>query len=300
MNTTRIKFLFYFGIPFLLFVVLEIWPAVLVFGCVLVLGFFVTSKENNKEWEDQITHGDSGQKILCYYGDELNFEDDIITDCLTRYLPFYCTLNSHEKEKFKQRLVEFMRCKIFKIHDKKGFKEMPILVSAASIQLSFGLDNYLLPQFEFIHIYPEEFINTASTNHFLKGNVSGQSINISWKHFLQDFLYPDDGQNVGLHEMAHAYYYQNFMSRENRDSAFVVSFPKFNSTANKVFEQEKKPGNDLFSDYGLRNFQEFWAESIELFFEKPAELNSIYPDLYSSLCILLNQDPVNNIRSLRS
>jgi len=59
-----------------------------------------------------------------------------------------------------------------------------------------------------------------------------------------------------------------------------------------VFEQEAKPGFDLYSDYALRNFQEFWAESIEIFFERPAVMKAQYPDLYSSVCTLLNQYPV--------
>ena len=298
MNVPRIKFLFLFGIAFLLCLVLNIWPAVIVFGFVLVIGYLVTSRESNKEWEDQITHGDRGQQILCYYGDELNFPENTIVQCLTKHLPFYSKLNSHQKEKFLDRLNKFMCIKTFKIHDKRGFKEMPILVSATAIQISFGLNNYLILQFEFIHIYPEEFVNTRAAGQFLEGNVSGQSINISWKHFMQDFLYPDDGQNVGLHEMAHAYYSQNFISKENVDTEFVSSYSHYNFTANKVFEQEKKPGNDLFSEYGLRNLQEFWAESVEIFFENPAVMNTTYPDLYSNLCKLLNQDPVNNIPSV--
>ena len=94
--------------------------------------------------------------------------------------------------------------------------------------------------------------------------------------------------------MAHAYYYQNFISTKNTDDGFVGSFSNFNNTANKVFEQEKQPGNDLYSDYALRNFQEFWAESVEIFFEKPAEMTAIYPQLYQTLKLVLNQDPLNS------
>jgi Mlc titration factor MtfA (ptsG expression regulator) len=191
-----------------------------------------------------------------------------------------------------------MKTKAFKTHDIRGFKEMPVLISATAIQFSFGLEKYLLPNFEFIHFYPEEFVHTHSPSGFLEGNVSDRSINISWKHFLEGFQYPDDGQNVGLHEIAHAYYSQNFISTENIDNGFVTSFSNFNNTANKVFEQEKHPGNDLYSDYALRNFQEFWAESVEIFFEKPVEMESHYPQLYQTMKGLLNQDPLNNTPSM--
>jgi len=298
-NTPRIKFVLLFGSIFLWAQINNFFPANLVFFIILVFGVLLTSKERNKEWEDQITHGDAGQKVLSFYGDELKYEETELDHILTRHLPFYGILNPPQKTIFRQRLHDFMQDKTFKIHARTGFREMPILVSATAIQISFGLSSYKLPQFAYIHIFPEEFLNTHQPDQFLEGNVSGQAIHISWKHFMEGFDFPDDGQNVGLHEMAHAYYYQNFISRDEVDNSFVSSFPNFNKTANKVFALEKIPGNDLFSDYALKNDQEFWAESIELFFEKPGALQDRYPDLYQSLCSLLNQDPVNKIPLLR-
>ena len=99
-----------------------------------------------------------------------------------------------------------------------------------------------------------------------------------------------DGQNVGLHEMAHAYYYQNFETTEQVNHNFVTTFDEFNQYGNKAFEQEKQVGNDLYSDYALTNFQEFWAESIELFFEKPAALQLKYPELFDTIKEILNQE----------
>jgi Mlc titration factor MtfA (ptsG expression regulator) len=174
------------------------------------------------------------------------------------------------------------------------FKEMPILISATAVQLSFGLEKYLLPNFNCIHIYPEEFIGVHPSIRLLEGNVSGHSINLSWKHFLQGFLFPYDGQNVGLHEFAHAYYYQYFETGESVDKTFVASFPDFNNNSSQVLKQEQSPGYDLYSDYGLSNEQEFWAESVELFFEKPIQLKSAYPVLYDALKRLWKQDPAEN------
>jgi Mlc titration factor MtfA (ptsG expression regulator) len=71
----------------------------------------------------------------------------------------------------------------------------------------------------------------------------------------------------------------------------VQGFPEFNNYGNKVFEREKEPGIDFYSAYALKNFQEFWAESIEIFFEKPMQMKTIYPDLYKAISALLNQDP---------
>jgi Mlc titration factor MtfA (ptsG expression regulator) len=92
--------------------------------------------------------------------------------------------------------------------------------------------------------------------------------------------------------MAHAYHYQNFGPCESRDMEFVRTFNKFNDHGNHVFTTIQDADTCLYSDYAKKNFQEFWAESIELFFEKPLEVKTHYPVLYESICDVLNQDPV--------
>ncbi len=228
---------------------------------------------------------------LTYYGEQLNFTDEEIAAVLEKHFPFYPGLSQLEKSKFIERTQLFIADKVFKIHCNPGFKEMPILISAAAVQLTFGLKKYLLPNFRFIHVYPEEFLGVHPTIRVLEGNVSGHAINLSWKHFLVGYQNPSNGQNVGLHELAHALYYQTFIVEENVDRNFRDTFDEFSEYGNRVFEQEKLPGNDLYSEYALRNFQEFWAESIEIFFEKPWQMKNTYPHLYEAIGLLLNQDP---------
>ena len=237
----------------------------------------------------------SPQPYLTYYGDELNFSELELQAILIKRFPYFNSLSETQKATFLERLQDFIANKTFKIHDDKGYKEMPVLISAAAIQLTFGLKKYLLPNFEFIHVYPQEFMRVNESICFLEGNVSGHAINLSWKHFLEGYANSNDGQNVGLHELAHALYYQTFIVEENVDSNFRNTFDGFNNYGNKVFEQESLPGNDLYSDYALKNFQEFWAESAEIFFEKPAQMKANYPLLYEAIKTLLNQDPYNKI-----
>jgi hypothetical protein len=135
-----------------------------------------------------------------------------------------------------------MANKIFKIHDENCFKEMPVLISAAAVQLTFGLKKFLLPNFEFIHVYPQEFMRVRESICFLEGNVSGHTINLSWKHFLQGYSTPDDGQNVGLHELAHALYYQTFIVEEHVDKGFRNMYDGFVSHGNKAYHTEKNCG----------------------------------------------------------
>ncbi len=240
--------------------------------------------------DDQEETAVAEDPCLTYYGNELNFSVGELTAVLTKRSVYFTKLNPFEKEKFIERLKIFIADKVFKIHDTSGFKEMPILISASAIQLSFGLEHFQLPDFPFIHIYPDAFVRIDQTIRILEGNVSGDCINISWKYFLAGFQVPNDGQNVGLHEMAHAYYYQNLQCRDCEDENFKVGYLEFEVCGDKAFRSEAEPGNDLYSDYALKNFQEFWAESVEIFFEKPVLLRANYPELYDTISKLLNQD----------
>lgn len=226
---------------------------------------------------------------LVYPGNELKFSETELDRVLTKHLPYYCGLTDPEKERFRYRVQQFMQAKIFVIYDKIGFKEMPILLSATAVKLSFGLQRYLLPYYRSIHIFPAEFIGIEPTLRVLAGNVSGNRIHVSWKHFLEGIKDPEDGADLGLHEMAHAYYFQNVETGRPEDTAFVSHFQEFNTYGNQVFGKKRITGSVLYSKYAMTNFQEFWAESVELFFEKPVELKNTYPELYRILSKILNQ-----------
>ena len=62
--------------------------------------------------------------------------------------------------------------------------------------------------------------------------------------------------------------------------------------SNTVFKNELLSTQRLYSDYGLKNLQEFWAESVEIFFERPLAMKEHYPDLFTTMRLLLNQQPV--------
>ncbi|MBL0357047.1 MAG: zinc-dependent peptidase [Chitinophagaceae bacterium] len=269
------------------------------FILIFIIIIIKTARNAASKQDDEDTRSDNVPEnyspgFLTYRGDELNFSDDELVKVLNKHFVYYTRLAFDAKLKFFQRLKTFMKEKVFVIHDESGFKEMPILISASAVQISFGLEKYLLPNFSHIHIFPEAFIGVYPTLRLLEGNVSGHTVNLSWKHFMDGYKYPLNGQNVGLHEFAHAYYYQYFETGENVERDFVATFPKFDECGNRAFQQEKLPGNDLYSDYALTNFQEFWAESVEIFFERPADMKRAYEDLYNAICQLLNQEPVNN------
>lgn len=231
-------------------------------------------------------------EFYVYEGRKLRLTETVIEKILSKHFYYFQQLPPDKKKVFIKRCKRFIERKIFTIHSSEVLKEMPVLLAATAIQLSFGLKKYLYPHFLHIHIYPQEFIRVHPVICFLEGNVSGHSIRLSWKHLYDGIKNHNNGQNVGLHEMAHALYYQTFVTETHVDKDFRDFFFDFNDDGNKVYEIEQALEAGLYSRYAMQDFQEFWAESVEIFFEKPLELFKKYPDLYYAMRNILNQDTI--------
>ena len=229
------------------------------------------------------------KEYLTYNGRDLKFDKVQVIAVLKKRFDYFNALSMTEQKRFLARHKKFMRSKIFKIHTYNGFKEMPILISATAIQLSFGLEEFMLPYYKYIHIFPQEFLGLHPTMRFLEGNVSGNSINISWKHYLEGYEKKADGQNLGLHEMAHAYYCQFNIYNININS-FKNNYNEFKKKAIIVSVLEQNAVDKIYSDNAFRNIDEFWAESVEIFFERSNVLKEKHPLLYETIYTLLNQD----------
>ena len=245
-----------------------IWVIVIILVITAIWYLTRTKKQTLTDSTDLPVHDKIAQedahidRPLVYNGSELEFSTEVLHAVLTKHFQYYNRLLDVDREKFISRLRKFIDNKIFIIHARKGYREMPILISASAIQLTFGLRKYLLSHFNIIQVFPEAFVGLEPFR-ILIGNVTGNTINIAWKQFLEGYKNKYDLQNVGLHEMAHALYYQNFET-------------------------------ELYVDRNFKDaFQEFWAESIEIYFKCPDRLQLHYPDLYKALCDILHQDPLN-------
>lgn len=246
-------------------------------------------EEQEAEEKTAMASADPAPQCLIYRGEELAFSTEEVKRICGRFNPFFNKLDERKQLVFINRLGEFMFSKDFYIMSSHGYKEMPILVSAAAIQISFGLDDYLFPYFSRIIIHPEEYI-ALDPIRVLVGNVQGRNITLSWKHFLEDYKNPTDGKNVGLHEMAHALQVQHLFQNHGFRNEFKKEYEYYDKIDDEVLLAESTRSSELFDENALSNPNEFWATCVELFFEKPRELKEQYPRLYKSLCLVLNQD----------
>lgn len=237
------------------------------------------------------SYSEPAPDCFVYKGKELYFTTDELHKVCDKYNPYYSKLAANHQQLFTERLRKFIRSKDFHIHAPVAYKEMPILISSSAVQITFGLDDYLLPHFSTVVIHPEEYF-AYDPLRVLAGNVQGTVITLSWKHFLHDYQHPNDGKNVGLHEMAHALQVQYLFRKPNRINDFKEDYEHYDRLDDEVQQNERLKLNRLFDENALKNKNEFWATSVELFFERPAELKQQYPKLYDAICAVLNQDPL--------
>jgi Mlc titration factor MtfA (ptsG expression regulator) len=122
------------------------------------------------------------------------------------------------------------------------------------------------------------------------------SLVLSWgavKHGAAD---PDDGKNVVLHEFAHQLDFENhavdgvpgLATREQQLAWGEVMRSEFASL--RAADESGIP--TLLNTYGATDPAEFFAVSVEAFFEQPHALRARHPRLYAELRSYFNQDPV--------
>jgi MtfA peptidase len=212
---------------------------------------------------------------------------------LATYNEYYKSLPPDKRLRFMERVSWFIATKTFECTDLPQESIMPLLISAASVQITFGLDKYLLDFFDTIYIMRHNYQFGLYPVAF-EGHVNSNGIYLSWDNFLRGYENYNDADNVGIHEMAHALAYVNFMAGANdgKDEEFIKRFYNFSTVARPIFNEMQNGKTNLLNQYAATNYNEFWAVAVENFFEKSLPMKVEMPELYSALCSLLNQDPL--------
>lgn len=79
-------------------------------------------------------------------------------------------------------------------------EEMEVIVSASLVQLTFGLKQFDLEQFDDIHITPAKFYSGIIGAEVKGLTLSHGRILLSWADFQKGYLVHDDKINLGLHQ----------------------------------------------------------------------------------------------------
>ena len=214
-------------------------------------------------------------------------EFPFIRQTILREFPYVRDWTHEERLKFEIRTLIIMRKKHFR--GAEGFEISnyhKIIISATLARLTMGIRRkFDLPRFQLIEVYPREFYSRLIERD-VKGLTLGNGrLFLSWAHFEEGHDDPSDKVHVGLHEFAHA---------------IMIEFDKFEYTpawadwhreAQPVYRSIADTENHFFRQYGGTNMAEFWAVTVETFFEQPREFSMQFPSLFRETCRMLNQRP---------
>ncbi len=217
--------------------------------------------------------------------------DDLIVSTLSDF-DYFTHLSIKGKANFVRRVryIGFEKKFVGK-HKLEVTDEMRIRISATISQLTFGHEDFDIPAFDEIFIYPSTFFNPV-VRAKLKGYATPTGkLAVSWPDFLHGYEVPDDNYNLGLHELAHALHINK--SRSNDNAYFRHHFKYWTEHSLGDFYNLSNSESPFLRKYGATNFHEFFAVVVEHFFESPQEFFKRLPNLYLRTCILLNQDPMN-------
>jgi hypothetical protein len=211
---------------------------------------------------------------------------------VSRYFKYYNRLGLAEQRKFLFRTYLFRKSRRFHYIEVRESPEMPILISAAAVQLTFGLDAFMLNYFNDIFVLKDDYHYGFYSRPFM-GHVDQTGIYLSWDNFMRGICGQTPNCNVGLHEMGHALAYVNFITETDQDKHFKKEFKSFSKIARPIFGEMQQGKKNILGDYASTNYHEFWAVAVETFFENPVRFKHELPELYMAMAQLLNQDPLN-------
>ena len=204
---------------------------------------------------------------------------------------YFNDLPEAQKLRFVQRVHRFRHSKKFHFIGLEKNEDIAVLVSASAVQVTFGLKNYQLAHFTDIYVLADAY-HMDSDDELYIGHVAPDGIYLSWKHFLYGYSRRNDNVNVAVHEMAHALLYNNFFAAYGMDSHFRLNYEKFSSSTGPILANVITNRRSYLRNYAYSNLHEFWAVSVEAFFENPRGLKENMSELYDAICRVLNQDPM--------
>jgi MtfA peptidase len=233
------------------------------------------------------------ETMVLLFAKKLSIEDVAV---LRQFFPYFCKLRDVHQKEFLERLRYFLASKTFIARGdlKEITREMELLIGATAVMVTFGFNQVRLKHFSKILVYPDNYYSTINKKYH-QGEVNPKLgiIVISWKNFVEGFLKENDGLNLGIHEMAHALKLENQIHYNQESNFFNPHRWKiYAQFAREEMKKIKAGKGSFFRDTAALNTHEFFAVSLESFFEKPAEFKDYHPDFYQALVFLVKQDPL--------
>src|SRR5438105_580269 len=187
-------------------------------------------------------------------------------------------------------------------------EEIRVTIAAQACLLLLHRKTDYFPRLITVLVYPSNYTveeNRPIQEHIWEEGMSHRSgetarqlgsMVLAWDAVKFGAADPSDGQNLVLHEFAHQLDYENYLAdgvpalSNRRDQLAWREVMRTEFASLRAAEQTGIP--TLLDTYGATNPPEFFAVSVEAFFERPIMFRARHPRLYSELQHYFRQDPV--------
>jgi Mlc titration factor MtfA (ptsG expression regulator) len=188
--------------------------------------------------------------------------------------PYYQALPVEEKKRFRQRVALYMIAHEFTPQAmEKVPEDIKAIIGACAVQVTFGMDDFLLSKFERIIIYPHPFPSPQYPDRLHTSEIFEEDgvVIFSAEHLTRGFLQPKQYYNSGLHEYAKVF----------RACYPDLPWPEFDAAIWDDLERISGFKKDaIFKWINLDDIEPFEV-SVAHFFVFPQQFRDVLPEIYS-------------------
>jgi Mlc titration factor MtfA (ptsG expression regulator) len=174
-----------------------------------------------------------------------------------------------------------------------------ISLEACRLVLHLGLERYA--RLRVVRVVPTSWPHATSAGRTMRaGEADQREVKIAWDVALQSVQRPTDGYSIVYHEFAHVLDHHDGhfdgmpVLRDHRDRlGWLRTFGRGLSKLRRILSRREP---SVLREYGQSDEVEFFAVCTESFFERPRELRSRHPEIYSALERFYHQDPAGRGR----
>lgn len=208
-----------------------------------------------------------------------------VEDFLEHSFPYYKLLKPAEKEEFVNRLQMLLQYRFFEARNGLELTDEIIFAYCAVwVQITFGLNKYLSPEYDRIIMVPDEMVSRTGNTYLYTLNNKIATVQISWKPFMKGYLNSADKRNPGIDVCARLLLRDYFMINQ-----IERNYDAWTKYATVNHEEIDAVRQQLFEADEFAGVEDLWAACCVALFEAPLEFEQSLPELYRLTATVLNQ-----------
>ena len=231
-------------------------------------------------------------------------------DCISQ-IPVLVILAHQEQHRLRKLVSLFLHKKT--ITGAGGLivdSPMRVIIAAQACLLILNLDLNYFGGWSEVIVYPGTFIvtrgerDTTGLLHETRRTLGGEAwsrgpVILSWADAQPGGHPHGSASNVILHEFAHKLDMLNGSANGMPPLHANMARKNWTASLSKAYENLyhhiERHHHTTIDPYAAESPAEFFAVLTEVFFEQPARLHHLYPDVYQQLHLFYKQDPLQRI-----